>query len=182
MLASPADWVSPGRADGYAEEPPAWDGEKVSLLDTDHVWGVGGNHAWVWKSFVRGHNPLFMDPYDGEVLGERFDPRFELLRVNLGYTLRYAEKMDMAEMVPRDDLASTQYCLANPGREYLVYLPDGDKVTVDLSGATGRFAVEWFNPRTGTTTSGEMSAGGGEVEFTVPFDGDAVLYLFLKQP
>jgi hypothetical protein len=56
------------------------------------------------------------------------------------------------------------------------------KVTVDLSGATGRFAVEWFNPRTGTTTSGEMSAGGGEVEFTVPFDGDAVLYLFLKQP
>jgi hypothetical protein len=22
MLASPADWISPGRADGYAEDPP----------------------------------------------------------------------------------------------------------------------------------------------------------------
>ncbi|MFC1717240.1 DUF6298 domain-containing protein [Candidatus Poribacteria bacterium] len=182
MLASPADWISPGRADGYGEEPPAWDGKKVSLLDTDHVWGVGGNHTWVWKGFVRGHNTLFMDPYDGEVLGERFDPKFELLRLNLGYALRYAEKMNMAEMTPSDDLASTQYCLACPGREYLVYVPDGNEVTVDLSGATGQFAVEWFNPRTGTTTGGEMSAGGGNVEFTVPFDGDAVLYLLLNQP
>ncbi len=181
MLASPADWVSPGRADGYAEEPPAWDGKKVSLLDTDHVWGVGGNHAWVWKSFVRGHNPLFMDPYDGEVLGEPFDPKFELLRLNLGYTMRYAGKMNMAEMVPHNDLASTQYCLANPGVEYLVYLPDGNKATVDLSGEPGPFAVEWFNPHTGTATDGGTSAGGDKVQFTVPFDGDAVLYLVLKR-
>ena len=71
MLASPADWVSPGRVDGFADDPPAWDAghEKVSLLDTDHIWGVGGNAAWVWKSFCRGHNPIFMDPYDGAVLG-----------------------------------------------------------------------------------------------------------------
>jgi len=182
MLASPADWVSPGRTDGYAEEPPAWDGKKVSLLDTDHVWGIGGNHAWVWKSFVRGHNPLFMDPYDGEVLGERFDPKFELLRLNLGHTMRYAKKMNMAEMIPRNDLASTKYCLANPGKEYLVYLPDGDKVTVDLSGAKGQFTVEWFNPREGTATGGGMSAGGGKVDLTVPFGSDAVLYLLLNQP
>lgn len=75
ILASPADWVSPGRVDGYAEEPPAWDAKhkKVSLLDTDHIWGVGGNATWVWKSFVRGHNPLFMDPYDGAVLGKPGD-------------------------------------------------------------------------------------------------------------
>jgi hypothetical protein len=117
-----------------------------------------------------------MDPYDGEVLGEPFDPKFELLRLNLGYALRYAKKMNIAEMIPRNELASTQYCLANPGREYLVYLPDGDKVAVDLS------AVEWFNPRTGTTTGGGMSAGGSMIDFTVPFDGDAVLYLLLSQP
>lgn len=181
MLASPADWVSPGRADGYAEDPPAWDGKKVSLIDTDHVWGVGGNHLWVWKSFVRGHNPLFMDPYDGEVLGTPFDPKYELLRLNLGYTLRYARKMNMAEMIPHNDLASTQYCLANPGKEYLIFLPDGNKVTVDLSGEPGPFVIEWFNTRTGTTTDGGISAGDGKVEFTTPFDGDAVLYLILKR-
>ena len=181
MLASPADWVSPGRADGYAEDPPAWDGKKVSLLDTDHVWGVGGNHLWVWKSFVRGHNTLFMDPYDGEILGTPFDPKYELLRLNLGYTLHYARKMNMAEMTPLNDLASTQYCLANPGKEYLIYLPDGNKVTVDLSGEPGPFVVEWFNTRTGIITDGGVSAGDGKVEFTTPFDGDAVLYLLLKR-
>lgn len=37
---------------------------KVILVDTDHLWGVGGSPAWVWKSFLRGHNPIFMDPYD----------------------------------------------------------------------------------------------------------------------
>ena len=176
-----ADWVSPGRADGYAEDPPAWDGKKVSLLDTDHVWGVGGNHLWVWKSFVRGHNPLFMDPYDGEVLGTPFDPKYEWLRLNLGYTLRYARKMNMAEMIPHNDLASTPYCLANPGKEYLIFLPDGNTVTVNLSGEPGPFVIEWFNTRTGTTTDGGISAGDGKVEFTTPFDGDAVLYLILKR-
>ena len=43
------------------------------------------------------------------------------------------------------------------------------------------FAVEWFNPRTGTATDGGTSAGGGKVEFAVPFDGDSVLYLLLKR-
>ena len=48
MLASPADWISPGKKDGFGEEPPAWDGRKVGLLDTDHIWGVGGDAGWVW--------------------------------------------------------------------------------------------------------------------------------------
>ena len=52
----------------------------MSLLDTDHIWGCGGNAAWVWKSFLRGHNPLFMDPYDGSVLGTPGDSRWEPIR------------------------------------------------------------------------------------------------------
>ena len=32
MLASPAEWISPERADGYADDPPEWDANKVSLL------------------------------------------------------------------------------------------------------------------------------------------------------
>jgi len=35
-------------------------------------------------------------------------------------------------MAPRADLASTHYCLANRGVEYLIYLREGSKVTVDL--------------------------------------------------
>jgi hypothetical protein len=177
MQMSPADWISPGGQDGYRDPAPAWDGRKVSLLDTDHIWGVGGNHGWVWRSFLRGHNPIFMDPYDGSILGERFDPRFELLRRNLGYALRYARKVNLAAVTPQGELASTGFCLANPGKEYLVYLPEGGEVTVDLAAVSGSVAVEWFNPRSGETTQGQGTAGGGKCSFKPPFDGDAVLYL-----
>ncbi len=40
--------------------------------------------------------------------------------------------MDLAAMAPQDKLASTAYCLADPGNSYAVYLPTGGKVTIDL--------------------------------------------------
>ena len=58
MATSPADWISPGSQDGFRDPPPAWDGRKVSLLDTDHVWGVGGTHAWVCAASCVGTIPF----------------------------------------------------------------------------------------------------------------------------
>lgn len=177
MLASPADWISPGSRDGFKDDPPAWDGKKVSLLDTDHVWGIGGNGPWVWKAFLRGHNPLFMDPYDGSVLDGRFDPRWEPLRRNLGHVQRLARRLDLATMTPRDDLASTKYCLADSGKTYVVYVPGDGNVKVSLRSDPNRFAVEWIHPATGETVAAGAVSGGADRQFTAPFDGDAVLHL-----
>ena len=38
-------------------------------------------------------------------------------------TLAYANRMNLSSMRPRGDLASSGYCLANPGEEYLIYVP-----------------------------------------------------------
>ena len=73
-----------------------------------------------------------------------------------------------------------KYCLANPGREYLVYLPDGGEVTVDLSSASGTLIVEWFNPDTGETVSTGRITGGDNQKLMAPFDGDAALYIIAK--
>ena len=180
MLASPAHWISPGRADGHAEDPPAWsaDRRKVSILDTDHIWGVGGTVDWVWKSFLRGHNPIFMDPYDGRVLGQPGDPRWEPIRAAMGHTRRLAERIDLAVMMPADGVASTKYCLANPGQEYVIYLPAGGKVTVDLSAASTEMTIEWIDPVTGQSVEGARSQpGGGSQELASPLPGAAVLHL-----
>jgi len=179
LFESPADWVSPNPEGGYRDNPPAADGSKVILTDTDHLWGIGGNQAWVWKSFLRGMNPLFMDPYDGVVIGNRFDPKWDPIRKGLGYTLRLADQMDLAAMTPRGKLASTGYCLAHaaPDGEYLVYLPEGGEVTVDLSATPGELRVEWLNPTDGKTQGAATTAGGSRREFTAPFRGDAVLAL-----
>ena len=178
LFNSPADWISPNAEDGYRDDPPPADGRKVVLNDTDHLWGIGGNQAWVWKSFLRGHNPIFMDPYDGVVLGNKFDPKWDPIRRSMGYTRRYANKVNLAAMLPHSNLASTKYCLANPGKEYLVYNPEADKAAITVKLKTGAYEYEWFNPSSGKVESeGKIKAKGGEQTFRAPFKGDAVLYL-----
>jgi hypothetical protein len=178
MLASPADWISPGRRDGFGEDPPAWnDKQKVSLLDTDHVWGIGGNSAWAWKAFVRGHNPIFMDPYDNAILAKGPADGWNDLRQGLGVTRKLAARLSLVAMTPQDDLSSTKFCLAQPGTAYIVYLPDGGEVTVDLSAAEGRFDAEWIHPIEGKSTPAEAVTGGGKRALKSPLTGGAVLYL-----
>jgi hypothetical protein len=80
-------------------------------------------------------------------------------------------------MTPHDELASTSYCLANPEREFLVYLPEGDQASVDLTRASGRCSVEWMHPAEGTVTLGGDVTGGKKQSFAVPFIGPAVLYI-----
>ena len=93
---SPADWISPNINAGYETDPPAANGKKVIISDTDHLFGLGGDRAWVWKSFTRGVNPIFMDGYDYTWQypegGNSDDPRWEDVRRNLGYTSAYARR------------------------------------------------------------------------------------------
>lgn len=181
LLKSPADWISPNpnRFD-YKSEPPPADGAKVILTDTDHLWGVGGDVAWVWKSFTRGLNPIFMDPYQRRVLDRGPDGQWEPVRRAMGVTRRLAERMDLAAMTPRNELASSKYCLAAPGKEYVVYLPQGGEVTVDLSSVKGDFAAEWIDPVTGAASRAEDAAGGTKRSWKPPVAGEAVFHLKAK--
>jgi hypothetical protein len=191
LFASPADWISPGRGPNseYKYNPPAADGSKVILSDTDHLWGHGGNYPWAWKSFLRGLNVLFMDPwepvpgstrpgYANNELNVRHFPDWALLRANLGHTRRYAQRVDLNRTVPHNELSSSHYCLAEPGRAYLVYVPEDGQVVVDLRDAQGPLAVEWFSPRTGECVQDAAVMGGRQVRFVSPFGMDVVLFLY----
>lgn len=202
LFSSSADWISPADSDGYSccpSEPPASDGSKVVVNDTDHsafypklkVVGQDGHREWVWKNFTRGNNILFMDPYLMPYPGRNatnnwtnLDPYWDVMRANIGYTRNYAEKVNLAEMKPYNELASTHYCLANPveaGAEYIVYLPVKEKITVDLSASKGELQVEWFDPYTGTMVDGGMVNGGVIRSFTPGFERDALLYIYEKK-
>lgn len=176
LFDSPADWISPNHEGGYRDNPPANDGRKVILTDTDHLWGIGGNQAWVWKSVTRGLNPLFMDPYDGVVLGKKFDPNFEQVRCSLGYARRYTQRMDLNKCKP----AATGYCLVNPGRQYLVYQPTaGYPIKLKLN--SREYSFEWFDPSSGkaVTTGKIRGEEKKETTFSNPVKSDAVLYVYL---
>ena len=206
MASCAVDWLSPasqpnawGRpgplVEDYRQDPPPAAGRAVSLPDTDHLWGHGGNPQWVWKCFARGHNPIFMDPWQSLYLGateevapwsftggiskdQRDYPDWAPTRRAMGDTRRYAQRMDLARVRPHPEWASSRYCLANPGEEYLLYLPEGGAVTVDLCHAEGPFVVEWFLPQIGRTLPGARPLQGGDYAVTTaPYTGDAVLYL-----
>jgi hypothetical protein len=214
LFNSPADWISPGYDDEifargghpaapggpasrWLENPPAADGRKVVIPDTDHFAPGKGDALWAWKSFLRGHNPILMDfgiiagvnPPDPSAGSPGVPPyeAFEPARYAMGDTLRYAQRMKLIEMEPRGDLGSTGYVLANPGEEYLVLQPSdaADPFTVTLD--AGTYTVEWFNVATRETKKAgkltvERDRSGESVSFTPPFAeaGPVVLYLVLS--
>jgi hypothetical protein len=195
-----AEWTSP-----LAHISPTNNQGKVSINDTDHSYnwsamladGAGPQRAWVWENFTSGAMTIFMDPYliSGVQAGRNnpsncangvcsgpVDPQWEQVRNNMGYTLSYANRMDLVKMTPQGSLSSTGYCLAqtpSTGAEYLVYAPSGGTFTVNLTamGTSRSLNVEWFNPSTGTTAPAGAVTAGASRSFTAPFSGDAVLYL-----
>lgn len=178
LFDSPADWISPNPEGGYRDDPPAADGSKVILNDTDHLWGIGGNAGWVWKSFLRGLNPIFMDPYDGRVLSRGTDSQWpESVRQAQGHVLAWSRRVDLASMTPHNELASSEYCLANPGVEYLAYRPAGS-TNLTLTLPLGKFSAVWFEIANGQEGKPEtVTQVGARYTFNVPFDGEGVLYL-----
>jgi hypothetical protein len=204
LYASGAEWISPGYDDEiftggrhpmapdsppsrwFADPPPA-DGSKVVISDTDHYAPGKGDALWAWKSFLRGHHPILMDfgiidvvhPLDPS-LGVPPSDFYEPARYAMGDTRRYAERMNLIDMAPRGDLASTGYTLANPGAEYLVLQPEesGKEFTVELT--AGTYDVEWFSVTSREASTGArltVAKAGGE-RFSAPMaTGPAVLYL-----
>jgi hypothetical protein len=176
LFSGPADWISPNADGGYKDDPPIPHDRKVIISDTDHLWGEGGDARWVWKSFVRGLNTLFMD---GGITAFPPSPDWrEPVRKAMGHTLTYATKMNLVKMTPQrsSNACSTRYCLVNPGKEYLAYQPGSGAFRINLS--AGTYAYEWFNPAAGhIVQTGHIAVAGGEHSFSPPFYGNAVLYL-----
>jgi hypothetical protein len=109
---------------------------------------------------------------------QRDYPDWEPTRRAMGDTRRYAQRLNLVRMAPHPEWSSSRYCLADPGEEYLVYLPEGGAVTLDLCQASGSFAVEWFLPQIARTLPGARPLQGGDYAVTTaPYTGDAVLYL-----
>ena len=88
------------------------------------------------------------------------------------------EELPFYRMRPRQDLASAGFCIAETGKQYVVYLANGGSVDVDVD--DGTHTVSWINAqdtsdrRTGVPTSD----GKG---LAAPSDGDDWLLYLVSQ-
>jgi hypothetical protein len=197
----PAEWSLKGSTfvEDYGDNPPANSHNKVCIVDTDHLWGIGGNYIWAWKSFCRGLNPIFMDSWhslggemDPDIVtfafttgaiskDERNFPDYWPLRKTMGYIRKISTEVDLVNMTPHSELSTTTYCLANPGNEYIIFFPESGKATVNLSHVKGEMNVEWFIPDLNQTVKGVRTIKGGYFAILEPpYVGPAVLILKKK--
>src|SRR5258705_4645611 len=171
-FASPADWITVYGAD---LNPPLAAGAKVLFLEANpSLVGDGSSYQSIWKYFNRGFN-VFDSELDWLTPGVS-----DRLNGAITQSLAYSQIVNLAAMIPSDVICSSGYCLVKPGAEYLVYLPSAGLSLIDLSRAQQNFLVNWFNPITGQTLSGNTVSGGGQVTLTSPFNGEALLHLIIQ--
>ena len=95
---------------------------------------------------------------DNDLVAENFrsrDKSWDYGRIAIDFF--HSQKIPFWEMTNADGLVgnekhdNSRYCFAKANDVYLVYLPSGGTTMLDLSKASGQFAVDWFDPRNGGT-------------------------------
>lgn len=177
LWSSSADIIVPTIGCGITSSGPSIiSGTRPVILDTDHIIGVGGNHDWVWKCFIRGTSQAYMDApelttYNGYNLVDA--------RKALGDVVRYSNRCNMANMQPSDLISkcSTGYSLVDTknGYSYIFYQPGSGQFTISIN--PDEYNYEWFDPLNHTIKSSGTITLSNSHTFNPPFSGHAVLFL-----
>jgi hypothetical protein len=127
----------------------------------------------VWEVYTGGANfEMLTQPVDDFT---DFGGHFEDMTRARGVI----ESLPFHQMRPSNSLRTggTGYVFAQAGEAYLVYLPDGGSINLDLTASSNNFSAQWFNPRDGATQDIASVAGGGVRSFSAPDGNDWALVL-----
>jgi hypothetical protein len=110
-----------------------------------------GRIVFAGAASARFHRPHpHEDPsamYEKSDFGMGLSPRAQKVIKSLRMA---TDQLDIALAQPRNDLLADRseneaYLLAEPGRQYAVYFPDGGSVILDMSPSKGSWSVRWIN-------------------------------------
>jgi hypothetical protein len=110
-----------------------------------HLWGnlmAGGAGVEWYFGYKFAHNDLNCEDWRSR------DHLWDMTRYALEF---FHQNLPFSQMCHNDELTSAKddYCFAEKGRIYAIYLPAGDTTSLDLGNNSGSFTVQWYNPRTG---------------------------------
>jgi len=135
---------------GYEDHYPLWapppPGDSAETLRRT-AWDIAmaGAYGTAGETARRGVG-IWPDTGGGWMNGRSDDTTTML--AGYAHMVDFLTSFEWWKTEPHDELVGAgNWCLAEPGRAYAVYLPKAGKVTVRL--APGRYHAEWFNPMTG---------------------------------
>jgi len=157
VISSPADcFAVAGSWKGgcYRRKDPTPNGYgKPGIVDMDHVSPGSSDVGFVWTAFTRGYNfNLYDKPFENP--GAE-GPEWERVRRNVSKAVEYAGRLDLANAAPSGELASTGFCLAKPGFQYVIYQPEAGPIMVSGLNIGQRYSFELYD-----TGSSEVVGGG----------------------
>jgi hypothetical protein len=143
-----------------------------------------GRMIFAGAASARFHRPHpIEDPakmYDKSDYGLGLSPRAQKVIQSLR---RVAEALDISRMAPRNDLLSDReeneaYLLAEAGRQYAAYFPDGGDVALDMPKGRARWRYRWINLDEGRwSVSGRTRGKGNVVRLIAPGKGHWIVVL-----
>ena len=138
---------------------------------------IGGGHYVFHDDADQGTPTTGIMGYDRQVVGgvkpfETYDW--------LGHLSRFFNEMvpELDTLAPRNELvvSGTAYCLAQPGRVYVCYLPEGGAIGLKVAG-NGPVTVRWYDPRTGAVqeVDNPPAIAEGQLRLKAPSEADWVV-------
>ncbi len=161
---------------GYEDHYPSWAQPGSDSADALRrtAWEIvmAGGYQTTGETCRRGTN-IYPDTGGGWMNGRGDDTMTMFL--GYGHMFDFFTSFEWWKTEPHDELVSGHnYCLADPGHTYAIYLPTGGNVTVNL--AAGSYTAKWFSALNGDSIP-LPSAQGSWTSPQAPDMGDWALLL-----
>ena len=117
---------------------------KIYGADTGRFGNDRDGMERFWRNIFGGMaSSRFHRPDSGQGLGENAQANIRSMRM-------ITDKMNIFTCEPHNDLLSEResneaYCIANPGKEYAVYFPDGGEIILDISSLKKPATLRWLD-------------------------------------
>jgi len=163
---------------GYEDHYPKWapkpDADSADTLRR-MAWEIAmaGGYQTTGETARRGTN-VWPDTGGGWMNG-RGDDSMTMLQ-GYGHIIDFFTSFEWWKAEPHDELVNAgDFCLAEPGRSYAIYLPRGGKATVTLQ--AGMYNATWFDPSTGERIALAQAKGPKWISPAAPNNKDWSLLL-----
>ncbi len=162
---------------------PGFAGKDAQGRDVDYtlhdirkqtLWGnlmAGGAGVEYYFGYTLPENDLVAENFRSR------DKSWDYGRIAIDFfhseNIPFWDMKNVDELIGNSQHDNSRYGFAKANEIYLIYLPSGDTTNLDLSGASGPFAVSWFDPRNGgPLKKGSISTvnGGSSVSLGTPPD------------
>lgn len=130
---------------GYEDHYPQWGAGKVAPARS-----ADNRRRLAWEISMAGGYQTTGERCDNGVGGWINGAGDDSMIMLHGYKLMvdFFARLPWWELEPRDELVTNgAQCLAREGERYVVYLPSGGNMTLQLQ--DGNYTAQWFNPRSG---------------------------------